>query len=751
MLPQSVTAQPVAEEGSPKTPDTVREVHVFDRLVTIFRHLKLVLAVFLVVVSIGAFNSMSTIPRYAARAMILIQDERSVTQTNLNPNNPIYYEDPEPYFNTQFQILRGRALAQRVVQRLDLVNRGLPQAEQREFFGVLSSIRTWIRRMVWSREAGAPVTSPADGGAVPASERENAVIAQFIAGIEVIPVTGTRLVEVKYDSTDPQFAALAVNTLVEEYMQQNLDLRLRDIENTLAWLEDQLGKQRAKLESAEKKLSDYRTQQDAASLDKGSNIIGDTLNRLTVSLTDARTARLQKEAEYNQIKDVDPKSPMLDNYAAVASNPTIQQLKSKLSALEAEKAKNSATRGPEHPDMVKLDREIATVSSDLQIERMKVVEGIKSAYRTAVANENGLANALKEQERKAAALGEKASGYTLLQREAEGERDVYQSLLAQDKALRVIRNSRANNIQFMDRAEVPKAPYVPDHRRNLLMAIVLGLSLAVGLAYGIEYLDDTIKTPDDVTRRLQLPLLGLVPAMRGDRSPVLERDVPHDFGEAFRSLRTSLVFTSKGDGARMLGVTSTQPLEGKTTTAYNLAMVLAYGGARVLLIDADMRRPGLHRTMHVHNRTGLSHVLTGQARVREVVQQTSEPNLFVITAGRTPPNPSELLASDRMRRFLGSLGQGPFDWIIIDTPPVLAVTDAVILASQLSGFIFVIGSEMTRRAHAERAIETLQTANTRAITGVVLNRVNFNRDKYYYSRYYGYQYKSYYGQDTPST
>jgi capsular exopolysaccharide synthesis family protein len=195
----------------------------------------------------------------------------------------------------------------------------------------------------------------------------------------------------------------------------------------------------------------------------------------------------------------------------------------------------------------------------------------------------------------------------------------------------------------------------------------------------------------------------------------------------------------------MIAVTSSQPLEGKTTTACNLAMALALGGSRVLLIDADMRRPGLHKTMGLQNGTGLSHVLVGQARVRDAVQRTSEPNLVAITAGRTPPNPSELLSSERMNNLLTNLGTGPFDWVIIDTPPVLAVTDAVILAGRVSGVIFVIGSEMTRRAHAERALETLQSGHPKSVT-VVLNRVDFNRNKYYYSRYYGYQYKSYYGQ-----
>jgi capsular exopolysaccharide synthesis family protein len=250
-----------------------------------------------------------------------------------------------------------------------------------------------------------------------------------------------------------------------------------------------------------------------------------------------------------------------------------------------------------------------------------------------------------------------------------------------------------------------------------------------------------------VTGRLRLPLLGLVPSVRDKRVPLLSEPVPHDFGEAFRSLRTSLVFTSASEGPRVVAVTSSQPLEGKTTTACNLGMVLALGGARVLLVDADMRRPGLHTVIGAKNEVGLSHLLVGQARVRDAVQKTTEPNLFVITAGLIPPNPSELLSSERMTALLANLRSGPFDWVIIDTPPVLAVTDAVIVARAVSGVVFVIGSEMTRRAHAERAVEVLLSGRPKTM-GAVLNRVNFQRNKYYYSRYYGYHYQNYYGQDT---
>ena len=746
MHPPSLSAtSPVVDTGSPPLPEPIREVHILDRLVTVFRHLKLVVAVFSVVVAVGVLQSYSTVARYRAKASVLIQDQRSISTTNLNAGNQAnYYEDPEPYFNTQFQILQGRALGQRVVQKLDLVNRGLPQAPAG---GVLGSLRAARVRLSSAIRGGATAAEQAEPATDSATAAENAVIGGFLSGVQVVPIRGTRLVEVTYDSTDPQFAMTAVNTLVEEYIQQNLDLRLRDVDSTLDWLSQQLGKQQEKVQNAERRMADYRSQQNALSLDSRQNIIGAQLTQFNDALTKAKTVRLEKQALYDQIKNLDGSSPNLDSIPVVAQNSTIQTLKGQLASLEAEKARLAQKYGEAHPDMKAVTTSIEGVRRNLDVEKAKLIEGIRSDYRSAVANENSLVSTLEDQKRKAMDLDQKSVDYTVLERESESERAVYQTLLQQEKELRIIRNSRANNIQLMDLAELPKSPYVPNHRRNFLMSVVLGLALAVGLAFGIEYLDDTIKTPDDVTRRLKLPLLGLVPAVRGDRAPVLAHDVPHDFGEAFRSLRTSLVFTSRGDGARMLGVTSTQPLEGKTTTACNLAMVLAYGGARVLLIDADMRRPGLHRTMGMQNNAGLSHVLTGQSRIREVVRRTNDPNLLVITAGRTPPNPSELLASERMQQMLVNLAQGPFDWVILDTPPVLAVTDAVILAPQLSGFVFVVGAEMTRRAHVERAIEMMQSGHS-PITGVVLNRVDFDRNKYYYSRYYGYQYKSYYGQSS---
>ncbi|HUK33454.1 MAG TPA: polysaccharide biosynthesis tyrosine autokinase, partial [Vicinamibacterales bacterium] len=396
--------------------------------------------------------------------------------------------------------------------------------------------------------------------------------------------------------------------------------------------------------------------------------------------------------------------------------------------------------------MITLNAQIDETQSQLNVETQKALQSVRNDYDSALLAERTYGQNLEAAKADAQDLSRKSVGYNVMEREAKSNRTIYESLLQREKELRVSSNSRSNNVRIVDRAEVPKMPLAPTGRRTWLTSMAIGLILAVAVAFGLDYMNDTIKTPEDVARRLKLPFLGLVPSVREDKHPVLASShVPHDFGEAFRSLRTSLMSRFPAEGTKILLVTSAQPLEGKTTTACNIAMALAYGGARVLLVDADMRRPGLHRPLRLTNERGLSQVLIGQARVRDVIQRTVDPNLLAITAGRTPPNPSELLASERMRTLLNNLSHGPFDWIVLDTPPVLAVTDAVILAPLVNGVTFVVGAEMTRRRLAERALETIMSAPPR-FAAVVLNKVDFGRNKYYYSRYYGHEYKNYYAE-----
>ena len=650
--------------GAPGLVPVDLELHILDRLAAVHRHRRLAITVFLLVVMVMMLQSYSTVPMFRAQARLLIEDERTTMVMGMSPNDPSFWMDPAPYFETQYEILRSRGLAERVVEKLSLS--GVPEltGQEAEPRGIITELRS-ARRSLFSSMRSLLSRPPPEEGAAASTDETAAVTAQaqaLLSSLEVLPLEGTHLVDITVEGRSPEFTALAVNTLIGEYVQQNLDQRLQNTDKTLGWLEEELRRQQRKVVEGERALAEYRESQDALSLDDRQNIV---------------VARLRVQI---------------------------------VSALEA----------------------------------------IRNDYESALAEERNLRAQLEAQKRAAMDLDSKHVSYTVLQREAESTRMVYEGLLGREKELQVVANNRANNARVVDSAEVPTGPFAPNPRRDWLMATVLGLMLGIGLAFGVEYLDDTIKTPEDVTRKLGRPLLGLVPTARGKHAPLLSGEVPHDFGEAFRSLRTSLVFTSGGKSTRIVAVTSTQPLEGKTATACNTAMVLALGDHRVLLIDADMRRPSLHKAMGLSNAIGLSHVLAGQAKIREGVQRTHDPNLFVLSGGLPPPNPSELLSSGRMKHFLTSLVNGPFDWVIIDTPPVVAVTDAVLLMPAVSGVAFVIGSEMTRRGHVERALEMLQSTGHLHLLGVVLNRVDFDRNKYYYSRYYGHSYKNYYGEAAAS-
>jgi polysaccharide biosynthesis transport protein len=725
-----------------------QSVHLLDRLNAVFKHRRVAGTAFLLVVTAMMVQTYSTIPIYQTSAAIQIDDERSTSVSNLGVNDPTWWQESGPYYRTQYQVLQSRELARRVVRRLQLENNPdfngsapTPRDPITLIRQARASASSWVRSLV-TRPSQTPKPVPAPDE----TAQESGLISAFLGGVQVRPVGDTRVVNIVYTHTNPQFTALAANTLADEYTAQNLDLRLQNTGKTLDWVNAELEKATAKVKASEEALTRYREQNNAQSLDDRQNIVVTRLTSLNETVTGKRTERQQKETLYNQVKNADPASDSADAYPLIGNSPSVVQAQSGLATLKTERATLAQTYGPDAPKMKDIEAKIDAATRLLVAERRRVIDAARNEYEAARAQELSFSNDLERAKLDSMDLDRKSGDYKILQREHDANQDLFKSLLEQQKNLAVVANSRANNVRLMDRAEVPSSPIAPNPRRDWLTAILAGLTIAFGLAFGIEYLDDTVKTPEDVTRRLNLPLLGLVPAVRGDRVPVLTEPVPHDFGESFRSLRTSLVFTSGSEGTRVIAVTSSQPLEGKTTTAANLALALALGGSRVLLIDADMRRPGLHKTMGLVNNAGLSNLLVGQSRVREVIQRSAEPNLFVISAGRTPPNPSELLASERMNAFIANLAHGPFDWVVIDTPPVLAVTDAVIIAQKVAGVVFVIGSEMTRRVHAERALETLQNGRVRGI-GVVLNRVDFDRNKYYYSRYYGYQYKSYYGQN----
>ena len=736
----------------------------FDRLAVVSRYRHLVVVSVLLAIVGALLKTYSTLPLYRAHATVLL--EETPVSVDVFRNYPRYYEDPEPFLETQYQVLQSRELALRAVALLDVAEvpelngeGAEPPVLQAAFVSLQRAVTTALRRTV----AGSARREPA------APPNPNALATAIRSRVQVTPVPNSQLVNVGFQSADPELAARAVNVLTEEYVSLNLEIKLASTDDTLTWLAEELTRQRATVEAAEHRLATYRETQNALSLDGSQDIVTTRLQQLNNALTVAERTRAQKKALYDQVQALGVNSVTARGLPAVIQNPVVRDVKTRLTILEAERASLSQRYGAKHPEMVKLDVAIAAATGELGDATTLAILSLRSDFEAALAEEQTLRAELDAQKDTALVLNRKSVDYGVLERDAESERQVFQTLLQREKELRIESHLQTNNVRLVDRATVPGAPFTPDTRGDLVMAIVFALVGSVGLAFGLNAIDDTLKTPEDVTRQLNVPFLGLTPAMPGEQRPLLsDPEVTADLKEYYRALRTSLVFTVRtvpDHTSRIVAVTSAQPLEGKTTTACNLAMVLTLGGARVLLIDGDMRRPSVHTVFGIRNGIGLSNVIAGHNRLHQAIRQTKDPNLYIMPAGHLPPNPAELLASAEMvdllrrsvtppakrrRRKAGrprdsdSRRQTPssvvssFDWVIIDTPPVLAVTDAVTLMPSVSGLVFVLGAEMTSLGAAERALNLLRAAGP-ADVGVVLNRVNFNRNKHFYQRYYGYR------------
>ena len=752
--PPAAPATPVSGlPGAPGSGDG--EIHLLDRLSVLYRYRKIVLSVIVVVMVAGTVQTLTTTAEYRATSTVRIDDDR-MASPGFQMNAEYIYGEAESQLATEMEILRSRDLIKSIVVPLDLANNTEFNGQDSSPNGIgaaLSSMRARVMRPITAllgggsgEESGA--AAPPTGGTA-ADALTDQLVSEFLPHLHVDREGEGRLVAISIESRDPQFAARAANTLAQTYRDQNLKRKTGQLDATLDSLNQQIAAIDKRIGERRQQLDDYRRTQNASQLADPSALNNARLTLMT-EMTRFTFQREQAERDYNSIKDVPLNSQEIDGFPSMANNAEVQRLKREVQTMKTDLEARRKEYGPNHPSVTNQLAAISQKEAELEGARKLVVTSLNRAMLLAQATERAQRQSLNEVERQQAELSTKGIGYADIENLLKADQNTQTQLVTQRSELSVQSTSTRNNVSIINTAIVPARPFRPDVSRNLLISLFIGFSLAGLLAFGLDYLDDTIKTPEDITRKLRIPFLGLVPSVRGDKQPVLSGPVPHDFGEAYRALRTSLVFTSGGESTRIITCTSAQPLEGKTTTACNLAMVLAFGGSRVLLIDADMRRPGVHKALKINNTVGLSHLLVGQARVREAIQRTSDPNFCVMTAGRTPPNPSELLSSERMKQLIANLKQGPFDWVVIDTPPVLAVTDAVILTPLVDGVTFVLGAEMTRRRLAERAVQMLMVSRPKVV-GAVLNRVNFDRNKYYYSRYYGYQYKSYYGSSAGST
>ena len=554
----------------------------------------------------------------------------------------------------------------------------------------------------------------------------------------------TRLVDIRYTSTDPVFAAAAANAVATTYIQQSMEFKVNTSKEAGDFLSDRLAEQRSAVEASERALQEFKEQNGAVAMADGtSSILVQRLTDLNAALIKAKTERIGKESLYNQLKSMQA-AGTIETFPAVLANEYIQGLKTNLAQLQRDQAQLAERYGENHPEMINARTAVQTANAKLVTEIAKVVEGVNSEYRAALAQEQSLQGALNAQRSEALGQNKMSVTYSVLQREADSNRQIYESLLQQAKETGIAGERRTTNVRIVDAAEVPQAPISPNVRADLTFAVVAGLVFAIGLAFGFEYLDNRIKTPQELKATIGVPFLGMVPAVVDDKqpNPLLDNGPPQNFAEAFKSIRTNVLFSSADEGMRTVVVTSAGPGEGKSVVAGNMAMALAQAGQRVLLIDADMRRPRVHEIFGGEQEPGLSNVLAGNAKTSEAVRKSKTAGLWLLPAGHIPPNPAELLGSRRYTDFIASLGVH-FDWVILDTPPVMVVADSSIVANQSSGVIFVVRADHTSKHAVRAAAEQLESANAHLV-GTVLNAVDLVRNPYYYSAYYRKEYARYY-------
>lgn len=717
------------------------ERHLMDYVRVVYKRRWVAIPAFLIVFTIGAINSFRTTPIYEAHTQVLIEKDTPKVgnlQTMFQDSDGWYTDD---FYQTQIRILESRSLARQTAELMKLQQRPMPTVDSGgpiNITGMLWGAAGWVKHQI----VGASPKPPTPASAEP-TDPMAPYTGMVLGSLSVSPVRNSRLVDIGFSSVDPQLAADMANAHAKAYIQQNAEMKYSASKDATDWLSDRLAEQRKKVEESEAALQKYKEEHDAVAVEDRQNIVVQRLADLNGAATKAKMARIEKESEYNQIKAVQG-TPAIETVPAVMSNEYLQKLKSQIGDLQRQEAQLAEKYGDRHPEMVKVRTALQTEQAKLDSEINKVVESVKAEYQAALAQENSLVGALNTQKADALALNRKGIEYSVLSREAESNRQVYEALLQRTKETGISGELKSSNIRVVDSAEVPTRPVLPQRQRDLSVATINGLVLALGLVFLFEYLDNRIKSPQELRAHLGLPFLGMIPAIDSSGPTLLHNGVPPQFAEAIRGVRTNVLFSSADEGVRMIVVTSAGPGEGKSMFSSNLSVSLAQAGQRVLHIDADMRRPRVHEIFELSQEPGLSNLLVGDCKPSEAVKITTVQNLCVLPAGMIPPNPAELLGSKRCTEYFATLSEH-FDWVIIDSPPVLAVSDASILANSATGVLFVVGADQTSRRTAKAAVDQLHSVQAHVI-GAVLNRVDLDRNAYYYSTYYRKEYSRYYAQ-----
>ncbi len=719
-----------------------------DYLYILLKRKWLVIGAFLTIFLAVALYTFLRTPIFRATAKLQITEDNPGSQVSANDKLPemFGYDVVEKFQETQYKILQSWSLAQRVVQALNL-------KEEPEFKSI--------------KEKNPEMSE---------AEVEKAIIGLVMEKLEVTPVKNSYLVEVAFKSPDKTMAQRVVNAIADQYMYLSIDRRNESFALVRKWLDKQLQEMAGKVQEAQKKLYKFGQKTDIYTLEDKDNVVMQKFIDLSSLLTRAQAEKMAKEAQFKQIKEEGPDAPLIVN------NPLIATLRQQLVSEEAKISAMKKVYRSQHPEMLAEQANLAELRSRLQAEVKRLRESVQADYEAANRTEKLLNDSFTGQKGQMAKLQDNLTDFQILKRDAQTNEQLYQSLLARVKEASIAGTMVPSNVAVIDPAQLPGKPFLPKTQRDLALAAILGLTLGVGLAFLLEHLDDSIQSIDDLERTCNLPSLGMLPLLgingkmplahrqktekKGVQRylPLLQRYLPwlrprgqafadaengdlivlqspkSPASEAIRQAHTAIMLSASGRPPAAIMVTSPNPGEGKTMIASNLALTFALGGQQTLLIDCDLRKPRIHKIFQMGLQPGLSNYLTGSATLEEVLRPASVPNLSVLTAGTRPPSPGILMNSQEFKDLLGQLRQR-FKQIIIDTPPILAFSDAMIISVLTDGVLLVTRYNYTQKNTGRLAQQRLSQIRA-PLMGAVLNCVDSLGQTYggynykYYSKYY---------------
>jgi succinoglycan biosynthesis transport protein ExoP len=715
-----------------------REPHLLDYLIVLRKHQWLILFFLLAIVSIVTIATFRMQPVYEATATVEI-DRENANAIHFTDSDPYdMYADLEDYITTQAKILQSETLAMLTVKSMALDN-------LQEFGGP------------------APKSGKTPVAGSDASLQRPAALGEFLGSLTVKREPNSRLLDVTFESTNPSLAARVVNAHLNNFIEQNFRSRYEAATQASNWLAGQLNEMKIKVENAEDARIAYERQNQIWTIDEKNDISSQKLADINKQLTEAQTDRINKEAVYQLAQ-----AGNYDALAAVRESGVIQDILKQESMLSAQYTDALNQYGPKFPKVVRLQAQLKDLDQLVAREKANIANQVEAEYHGSRQRELLLQQALDQQKAQTNQMAEKLVQYNILKHEAEANKQLYDGMLQKLKEAGITAGLRSSNIRIVDPALIPTGPSRPNKTRNIMLSLLVGLIGGIGLALLREYLDNTVKTPDDIESLARLPSLAVVPALSNSngkrsgrfakllkapvisgkegRAELISHNMPQSqMSEAFRALRTSLLLSQADHPPQVILMTSALPREGKTTAAVNLAVTLAQLGDKTLLVDADLRKPGINRALSLVDgkHAGLSSYLAGVSTLDLItVPHPAITNLAAIPTGPIPPNPADLLSSRRLTELIADL-RSRYKFVVIDSPPIMAATDAVILSVLVDGVLLVVRSGETPKEAFTRTRDLLAGVKCHML-GVVLNAVDASSPDYYYSyRYYPYSYGGY--------